>query len=137
MQLPLRLRVRSAKKRLGGKSSTSQSNASADRKPVRITWPLSNPAKYPQLMFAFQGEMENNMLSVNAAPLGKARQIQEAKRFQQQVLERAARRGAQAPNYEFLELTGKGSYGRVFKWYVLILSLLLFSFYSSHGTICH
>jgi len=86
-------------------------------------------------MFAYKDEMEKNLLGVNAAPLGKARQIQEAKRWQQQVLERAARRGAEAPNYEFLELTGKGSYGRVFKWYVPILLYFLFSSFSPRGVI--
>jgi len=108
------------------KSWPGQSSAPHQRHPVRCTWPLSNPAKYPQLIFAYKDEMERNLLGVNAAPLGKARQIQEAKRWQQQILDRAARRGAEAPNYEFLELTGKGSYGRVFKWYVLALFFLHF-----------
>lgn len=60
--------------------------------------------------------MASNLLNPRPPPPGKARQIQEAQRWQRQVADRAARRGADAPGYEFLELTGKGSYGRVFKW---------------------
>lgn len=60
--------------------------------------------------------MAGNFLLPVPVPPGKARQIQEARKWQQQIEERASRRGAAAPAYEFLELTGKGSYGRVFKW---------------------
>lgn len=60
--------------------------------------------------------MAGNLLPPAPVPPGKARQIQEAKKWQTQIEERASRRGAVAPGYEFLELTGKGSYGRVFKW---------------------
>lgn len=60
--------------------------------------------------------MPGNLLDPSAPPPGKARQIQEAKACQKTVQERAARRGATAPAYEFLELTGKGAYGRVYKW---------------------
>lgn len=45
----------------------------------------------------------------------KHKQIQAAKEMQQAVLERAQRTGKEPPPYEFLELIGKGSFGRVFK----------------------
>lgn len=46
------------------------------------------------------------------------RQIREAKSMEDAVQERAQRMGSHAPPYKFLELIGKGSFGRVFKRYV-------------------
>jgi hypothetical protein len=46
---------------------------------------------------------------------GKARQIQDAKDMQNAVMERTRKKGIEPPQYEFLELIGKGSYGRVYK----------------------
>ncbi|KAF2400403.1 kinase-like protein [Trichodelitschia bisporula] len=47
--------------------------------------------------------------------VGKGRQIQDAKDMQNIVQERTARKGQDPPPYEFLELIGRGSYGRVYK----------------------
>lgn len=60
------------------------------------------------------------------APLGavgtasgpKLRQINDAQEMQQRVSERAAHDGVDPPPYDFLELIGKGTYGRVYKRYI-------------------
>lgn len=46
---------------------------------------------------------------------GRVRQQQEAQTMQKAVDERARRHNVPVPPYEFLELIGKGSFGRVFK----------------------
>jgi len=51
-----------------------------------------------------------------AAMGSRRKQIQDAKDMQQVVLERARRAGMEPPPYEFLELIGKGSFGRVYRW---------------------
>lgn len=45
----------------------------------------------------------------------KMRAIQQAKEMEALVAERAKRGGDEAPPYDFIELIGKGAYGRVFK----------------------
>jgi protein-serine/threonine kinase len=45
----------------------------------------------------------------------KARALQQAKEMEELVAERAKRSGEEPPPYDFYELIGKGSYGRVFK----------------------
>lgn len=65
------------------------------------------------------------------APLGamgtasgpKLRQINDAQEMQQRVAERATHDGVGPPPYEFLELIGKGTYGRVYKRYASPLSM--------------
>jgi len=47
----------------------------------------------------------------------RSEQVRDAKDMQQIVLERAGRANTPAPPYDFLELIGKGAYGRVYKWY--------------------
>lgn len=47
----------------------------------------------------------------------KIRAIQQAKEMELLVAERAKRSGDEPPPYDFFELIGKGSYGRVFKGY--------------------
>jgi len=49
----------------------------------------------------------------------KARAIQQAQEMELLVSERAKRAGEEPPPYDFLELIGKGAYGRVFKGYAL------------------
>jgi hypothetical protein len=49
----------------------------------------------------------------------KVRAIQQAKEMELLVSERAKRAGEEPPPYDFLELIGKGAYGRVFKGCVL------------------
>ena len=46
----------------------------------------------------------------------KSKQAQDAQDMVQMIRERAARTGTAVPDYEFLELIGKGSFGRVYKW---------------------
>jgi protein-serine/threonine kinase len=58
--------------------------------------------------------MDNNLLNPRLAGT-KARQIQDAKNMQSVVAERLTKKGLNVPPYEFLELIGKGSYGRVYK----------------------
>jgi hypothetical protein len=57
-----------------------------------------------------------SLLEPKAAFGSKLRQIQDAKKMQDNVAERTIKKGINVPNYEFLELIGKGSYGRVYKW---------------------
>ncbi|KAF2674565.1 kinase-like protein [Microthyrium microscopicum] len=45
----------------------------------------------------------------------RLRQAQDAKNMQQLVEEKCTSKGINPPNYEFLELIGKGNYGRVYK----------------------
>ena len=47
----------------------------------------------------------------------RSKQVKDAKDMQQVVIERASRSGAAVPPYDFIELIGKGSFGRVYKWY--------------------
>jgi hypothetical protein len=58
--------------------------------------------------------MDGNLLNPRLAGT-KARQIQDAKNMQSAVAERLTKKGLNVPPYEFLELIGKGSYGRVYK----------------------
>jgi hypothetical protein len=48
--------------------------------------------------------------------LTKARQIEDAKNMYKTIQERTRKKGIDTPDYEFLELIGKGTYGRVYKW---------------------
>ncbi len=45
----------------------------------------------------------------------RPKQVHEAKKMEKAVLERAERTNVRPPPYEFLELIGKGTFGRVFK----------------------
>ena len=79
----------------------------------------------------------NRFLRPGAAPAGRLKQIQQAKDMQKAVLERAQRRGSEAPPYRLLELIGKGSFGRVFKRYVESVPLaIVYSYVSEDGTSC-
>ncbi|KAF2096653.1 kinase-like protein, partial [Rhizodiscina lignyota] len=60
--------------------------------------------------------MDSNLLAPLSSSSGpKLRQRQDAQTMQQAVLDRANRTGEEPPPYEFLELIGKGTYGRVYK----------------------
>jgi len=58
---------------------------------------------------------------LNAGTKGRA--IQQAKEMEVLVAERAKRSGDEPPPYDFFELIGKGSYGRVFKGYVTSMTI--------------
>lgn len=51
----------------------------------------------------------------------KGRAIQQAKEMETLVAERAKRSGDEPPPYDFIELIGKGAYGRVFKGCVFLI----------------
>ena len=58
-------------------------------------------------------------LYVNHGYLGapdRKKQIQDAKDMYQIVARNAERAGSEPPPYKFLELIGKGAFGRVYKW---------------------
>ncbi|KAF2266009.1 kinase-like protein [Lojkania enalia] len=59
--------------------------------------------------------MDTNRLTIPASMGTKGRAIQQAKEMEALVAERAKRSGDEPPPYDFYELIGKGSYGRVFK----------------------
>ena len=60
--------------------------------------------------------MDASFLDPYAAVGTKTKQMQDARDMAQVIRERAARTGTAVPDYEFLELIGKGSFGRVYKW---------------------
>jgi protein-serine/threonine kinase len=60
--------------------------------------------------------MNNSLVNLRVPGQGtRLRQIQDAKRIQQLVAERSKKKGIDPPDYEFYELIGKGTYGRVYK----------------------
>jgi hypothetical protein len=63
--------------------------------------------------------IDMDSLLVPSGGLDRRKQIQDAKDMYQTVLRHAERAGINVPPFEFMELIGKGSYGRVYKWYVL------------------
>jgi hypothetical protein len=65
-----------------------------------------------------EATMASTFLNPKFALGTKARQIQDAKRMQDSVAEKARKKGIDIPDYEFYELIGKGTYGRVYKWLV-------------------
>lgn len=59
-------------------------------------------------------KMDTSML-VPSGP-DRRKQIQDAKDMYQIVVRNAEKAGSAVPPYQFLELIGKGSFGRVYKW---------------------
>lgn len=64
--------------------------------------------------------MRSSLLNPSAAAGPRVKQAEEARIMQQYVLDLAKKQGRDPPQYEFLELIGKGSFGRVFKRYARI-----------------
>lgn len=60
-------------------------------------------------------KMDTSML-VPGGP-DRRKQIQDAKDMYQIIARNAERTGSALPPYQFLELIGKGAFGRVYKWY--------------------
>lgn len=61
-------------------------------------------------------KMDTGHLSVSAPAGTKHKQVQDAKDMQRLITDRCNKNGTSVPPYEFLELIGKGSFGRVYKW---------------------
>ncbi|KAJ9625595.1 hypothetical protein H2203_004354 [Taxawa tesnikishii (nom. ined.)] len=59
--------------------------------------------------------MDTGHLSVSAPAGTKHKQVQDAKDMQRLITDRCNKNGTSVPPYEFLELIGKGSFGRVYK----------------------
>jgi hypothetical protein len=76
--------------------------------------PKTNFGQVTSSELEFGNNMDNGLLNPRLAA-GRARQIQDAKAMQQVVADRLTKKGLNVPPYEFLELIGKGSYGRVYK----------------------
>ena len=47
---------------------------------------------------------------------GRIKQRRQAKEMEKAIHERAKHQKIPAPAYDFLEMIGKGTYGRVYKW---------------------
>ena len=80
-----------------------------------VSWPLEGPSRPVLTTQDSRDEMASDFLKPRPQAAARSRQILEAQKEQQNVADRAQRRGLDVPRYEFLELIGKGSYGRVFK----------------------
>ena len=91
--------------------------ASKESSRREVSWPLERPSHHPILTTqdSTRDEMASDFLNPRPQAAARSRQILEAQKEQQNVTDRAQRRGLDVPHYEFLELIGKGSYGRVFK----------------------
>jgi len=59
--------------------------------------------------------MASNLLKPRVPAGPRLRQIQDAKKMEEMVVEKCAKNGIDAPPYDLLELIGKGMYGRVYK----------------------
>lgn len=62
----------------------------------------------------FPSSMDTSRL-VPGAP-DRKKQVQDAKDMYQIIARNAERTGSEPPPYKFLELIGKGTFGRVYKW---------------------
>lgn len=81
----------------------------ADRKSIK-SLRMSYIAARGSLTSARQSRQ--SLMPVSA---GKAKQRKEARETQTHIAEQAKRIGSEPPPYDFLEMCGKGAYGRVFK----------------------
>jgi hypothetical protein len=59
--------------------------------------------------------MASEFLNPRQNANGKAGQVEEAKKMQKATRDAALNDGVDEPPYEFLELIGKGTFGRVYK----------------------
>lgn len=56
-------------------------------------------------------------LEVPSVAVTRSKQVDDAKTMEKVVMEKVSRIGGAVPPYEFVELIGKGAFGRVYKWY--------------------
>jgi hypothetical protein len=75
---------------------------------------VPNHKKSSQTLASPLHTMDNVRLNPRIAGT-RERQIQDAKNMQKIVEDRLTKKGLTPPSYEFLELIGKGAYGRVYK----------------------
>lgn len=101
-------------------TSTELSQSSPDPPPRFFESPAPplSPPRTPPPLLPVADNMDSSFLDpFTAMSAGtRSKQVQDAKDMYQVVIERAARTGSAVPDYEFLELIGKGSFGRVYKW---------------------
>ena len=76
-----------------------------------VSLPLERPSHLVLTTHDSRDEMASDFLKPRPQAAARSRQVLEAQKEQQNVTERAQRRGLDVPSYEFLELIGKGSYG--------------------------
>lgn len=68
--------------------------------------------------------LRSSLLDPFSAVEPRRKQVKDAKDLQHLINDLATRTDTSPPPYDFLELIGKGSFGRVYKWCVVYMSLL-------------
>lgn len=90
---------------------STQSNQVPNRKSVKSLRMSYIAARQSLLTNARQSRQ-----SLMPQSAGRIKQRRQAKEMEKAIYDRAKREKIEAPAYEFLEMIGKGTYGRVYKW---------------------